>query len=481
MLKESIHWFHDKDEPALGDTGERVNFARKSIPFKSSPYHPSHMKELKCPKCNSVFTVDEAGYAAILSQVRSAEFDRELKRRVQELQQAAQEVAIRQEETKWKLELGKQASRASDLEREKQAIQAEKDLEIARLQARLQSYEESKQAELELALAKKDNEIATLQASIAQKEKETKIAVLQERQTAQQALSEKESELQRLHTAHDLELKKANELIDYYKDMKLRLSTKMVGETLEAHCANLFSQMLRPVMPGAYFEKDNDASGGTKGDFIFRDSVDGVEYLSIMFEMKNEMDTTATKHRNEDFLKKLDSDRRSKGCEYAVLVSLLEPENELYNAGIVDMSHRYEKMYVIRPQFFIPLITLLVQTSRKSLEYRRELEAARRQSVDVTNFENQLREFQDKFGRNYRLASERFQTAIDEIDKSIQHLQKIKEALIGSENNLRLANDKAESLTIRKLTRNNPTMKEKFDEARRLGRLPAEEETTEAE
>ena len=362
------------------------------------------MKELKCPKCNSVFTVDETGYAAILSQVRSAEFTRELKARLQ--------------------------------------------------------------TELELALAKKDNEIATLQASIAQKEKETKIAVLQEQQTAQQALSEKESELQRLHTAHNLELKKANELIDYYKDMKLRLSTKMVGETLEAHCANLFSQMLRPVMPGAYFE--NNASGGTKGDFIFRDSVDEVEYLSIMFEMKNEMDTTATKHRNEDFLKKLDSDRSSKGCEYAVLVSLLEPENELYNAGIVDMSHRYEKMYVIRPQFFIPLIALLVQTSRKSLEYRRELETVRRQSVDVTNFEKQLREFQDNFGENYRLASDRFQTAIVEIDKSIQHLQKIKEALIGSEYQLRLANDKAESLTIRKLTRNNPTMKEKFDEARRL-------------
>lgn len=435
------------------------------------------MKELKCPKCNSVFTVDEAGYAAILSQVRSEEFDRELKRRVQELQelqQAAQEVAIRQEETKWKLELGKQENRASNLEREKQAIQAEKDLEIARLQARLQSYEEGKQAELELALAKKDNEIATLQASIAQKEKETEIAVLQERQTAQQALSEKESELQR-------ELKKANELIDYYKDMKLRLSTKMVGETLEAHCANLFSQTLRPVMPGAYFEKDNDASGGTKGDFIFRDSVDGVEYLSIMFEMKNEMDTTATKHRNEDFLKKLDSDRSSKGCEYAVLVSLLEPEDELYNAGIVDMSHRYEKMYVIRPQFFIPLITLLVQTSRKSLEYRRELETARRQSVDVTNFENKLREFQDKFGEHYSSASKRFQKAIDEIDKSIQHLQKIKEALIGSEYQLRLANDKAESLTIRKLTWNNPTMKEKFDEARCLSGQPAEEETTETE
>lgn len=429
------------------------------------------MKELKCPICNSVFTVDEAGYAAILSQVRSVEFDRELERRVREiedLQRSKQEVAIRQEESKWKLELDKQAIRASDLEREKQAIQAEKDLEIARLQERLQSYEDSKKAELELALAKKDNEIATLQASIVQKEKETEIAVLQERQTAQQALSEKDGELQRLLTTHDLELKKANELIDYYKDMKLRLSTKMIGETLEVHCASLFSQMLRPVMQGAYFEKDNDASGGTKGDFIFRDSVDGIEYISIMFEMKNEMDTTATKHRNEEFLKKLDSDRRSKGCEYAVLVSLLEPENELYNAGIVDMTHHYEKMYVIRPQFFIPLISLLVQTSKKSLEYRRELEIARRQSVDVTNFENQLREFQDKFGRNYRLASEHFNTAIDEIDKSIQHLEKVKEALIGSEKNLRLANDKAESLTIRKLTRNNPTMKEKFDEARCL-------------
>lgn len=387
------------------------------------------MKELKCPTCNSVFTVDEAGYAAILSQVRSVEFDRELERRVREiedLQRSKQEVAIRQEESKWKLELDKQAIRASDLEREKQAIQAEKDLEIARLQERLQSYEDSKKAELELALAKKDNEIATLQASILQKEKETEIAVLQERQTAQQALSEKDGELQRLLTTHDLELKKANELIDYYKDMKLRLSTKMIGETLEVHCASLFSQMLRPVMQGAYFEKDNDASGGTKGDFIFRDSVDGIEYISIMFEMKNEMDTTATKHRNEEFLKKLDSDRRSKGCEYAVLVSLLEPENELYNAGIVDMTHHYEKMYVIRPQFFIPLISLLVQTSKKSLEYRRELEIARRQSVDVTNFENQLREFQDKFGRNYRLASEHFNTAIDEIDKSIQHLQKVK-------------------------------------------------------
>lgn len=242
------------------------------------------------------------------------------------------------------------------------------------------------------------------------------------------------------------------------------MSTKMVGETLEIHCSTLFNQLLRPIMPNAYFEKDNDDKEGSKGDFIFRDFEDGQEYVSIMFEMKNEMDTTATKHKNEDFLKKLDEDRRKKNCEYAVLVSLLEADSELYNGGIVDMSHRYPKMYVIRPQFFIPLITLLVQTSKKSIEYQRQLAVAQSQSIDVTNFESQLTEFKEKFGRNYRLAAEKFQTAIDEIDKSITHLQKIKDALIGSENNLRLANDKAESLTIKKLTQGNPTMKAKFDE-----------------
>lgn len=243
------------------------------------------------------------------------------------------------------------------------------------------------------------------------------------------------------------------------------MSTKMVGETLEIHCSTEFNRM-RPLFPNAYFEKDNDASGGSKGDFIFRDYEDGFEYISIMFEMKNEMDQTATKHKNEDFLKKLDEDRRAKKCEFAVLVSLLEPESELYNTGIVDMSHRYPKMYVIRPQFFIPLITLLVQTSKKSIEYQRQLAIARSQSVDVTNFESRLNDFKEKFANNYRLASEKFKTAIDEIDKSITHLQKIKEALVGSERNLRLANDKADGLTIKKLTYNNPTMKEKFKEAR---------------
>lgn len=311
------------------------------------------------------------------------------------------------------------------------------------------------------------------------------IAVLKEQQKAQEDIKSKEAEIALLKAAAELDkqnatiqenalkdryearLKLKQEEVDYYKDLKARMSTKMIGETLEIHCSTQFNQMLRPMMPNAYFEKDNDASGGTKGDFIFRDfGEDGTEYISIMFEMKNEADETATKHKNEDFLKKLDTDRRAKGCEFAVLVSLLEPDNELYNGGIVDMSYRYDKMYVIRPQFFIPMITLLVQTSKKGLEYRQQLAIAQKQSIDVSNFESQLEDFRERFGKNYRLASERFKTAIDEIDKSIQHLNKIKEALVGSEYNLRLANDKAEALTIKKLTRGNPTMKAKFEEAR---------------
>ena len=311
------------------------------------------------------------------------------------------------------------------------------------------------------------------------------IAVLKEQQKAQEDIKSKEAEIALLKAAAELDkqnatiqenalkdryearLKLKQEEVDYYKDLKARMSTKMIGETLEIHCSTQFNQMLRPMMPNAYFEKDNDASGGTKGDFIFRDFGEaGTEYVSIMFEMKNEADETATKHKNEDFLKKLDTDRRAKGCEFAVLVSLLEPDNELYNGGIVDMSYRYDKMYVIRPQFFIPMITLLVQTSKKGLEYRQQLAIAQKQSIDVSNFESQLEDFRERFGKNYRLASERFKTAIDEIDKSIQHLNKIKEALVGSEYNLRLANDKAEALTIKKLTRGNPTMKAKFEEAR---------------
>ena len=294
--------------------------------------------------------------------------------------------------------------------------------------------------------------------------KEKEIADLRTRNTL--AHSQSELEKKAIKEEYEAKLRLAQEQVDYYKDMKIKMSTKMVGESLEAHCSTIFNGTMRPMFPNAYFEKDNDASGGSKGDFIFRDYEDGMEYVSIMFEMKNEMEDTAHKHRNEDFFKKLDADRTAKKCEYAVLVSLLEPENELYNNGIVDVSYRYPKMYVIRPQFFMPLITLLVNASKKSIDYQRELAIARSQSVDVTNFEAKLVEFKEKFGNNYRLASEKFRKAIDEIDKSIAALQKTKDALMSSENNLRLANDKAEALTIKKLTHKNPTMKAKFEEAR---------------
>lgn len=448
------------------------------------------MNELKCPKCSSVFQVDEAGYAAILNQVKNKEFEREFERRFAELerkQQADLEAARLREEAKWQKELANQREALEQLRVEKLKLLGEKNEEMSELKTKLQEIELKKTLELGAELAKKDQSIAELQARLAQSSQSIELAVLRESEKLQRVIGEKEAQLlsleakievndknaaleaQRLKEQYELKLQMAHEQVEYYKDMKLRLSTKMIGETLEIHCATQYNQMLRSVMPYAYFEKDNDASAGSKGDFIFRDyDQEGMEYVSIMFEMKNEADTTATKHRNEDFFKKLDADRKAKGCEFAVLVSLLEPESELYNGGIVNVSHYYDKMYVIRPQFFIPLITLLVQTSKKSLEYKRELELARRQTIDVTNFENQLLDFQDKFGRNYRLASEKFQTAIKEIDESIRHLNKIKEALIGSENNLRLANDKAEALTIRKLTHKNPTMKAKFAEARSL-------------
>ena len=456
------------------------------------------MKELKCPQCGSVFSVDEADYASILNQVKNAEFEAEIERRMSELDsrhKAEQELASSKAEqnfqkklTQKELELGAKEAEIGRVKNEKEAelakVRSEKDAEIARLRSQLENIGAQKDSERTIALAEKDKQIAELNSAIAQQDSKMRMAVMEERNKSQQSLQAKESEIAQLkseaeleksrakiHEAelvkhHENELKAKQELVDYYKDLKTKMSTKMVGETLEIHCSTLFNQMLRPMMPNAYFEKDNDAADGTKGDFIFRDSEDGTEYVSIMFEMKNEMDTTATKHRNEDFFKKLDEDRRKKGCEFAVLVSLLEPDNELYNGGIVDVSYRYPKMYVIRPQFFIPMITLLVQTSKKSLEYKRQLIMAQSKEVDVTNFENSLLDFQDKFGRNYRLASEKFKAAIDEIDKSIAHLQKIKDALIGSENNLRLANDKAQDLTIKKLTRNNPTMKQKFEEAR---------------
>ena len=440
------------------------------------------MKELICPNCHKAFTVDEADYASIVNQVKNAEFNVEVERRIEELHnrhKVEEQLATAQAEKVYQVELNK-----------KDIAITQKEAEIAKLKSELGTVEEKKATELTLALADKDREIAKLQLAISESESKMKIAVMEEQRKAQVGIQSKEAEIAQLKAnaelskqaaainantikeQYELKLKTAQEQVDYYKDLKTRMSTKMIGETLEIHCSTQFNQMMRPLMPNAYFEKDNDASGGSKGDFIFRDfAPDGTEYVSIMFEMKNEADETATKHENEDFFKKLDADRRSKGCEFAVLVSLLEPENELYNGGIVDVSYRYEKMYVIRPQFFLPFITLLVQTSKKSMEYKQQLAIAQSQSIDVTNFENQLLDFQEKFGKNYRLASEKFKTAIDEIDKTILHLQKIKDALIGSENNLRLANDKAEALTIKKLTRNNPTMKAKFEEAREAHRI----------
>ena len=457
------------------------------------------MREIRCPRCGSVFSVDDADYAMIAAQVRGAEFEAELARRAHEIQQQSQ--------ARWDAAVAaSEQARQAELFKRDQAI-SQRDGEITRLREVIAASDDRQRVAVTNAVSGKDQEIADLRAAMARKDSEAQLAVYQERQNAGQALRTKDEEIARLRSdakvaareaslresglrtelegqiqvtkaeaamreqkireSYETKLKVAQEQVDYYKDLKTRMSTKMVGETLEAHCSNVFNGEMRPMFPNAYFEKDNDASGGSKGDFIFRDYEDGIEYISIMFEMKNEMDETATKHKNEDFFRKLDADRTTKGCEYAILVSLLEPDNELYNGGIVDVSYRYPKMYVIRPQFFKAIITLLVNAARKTVEYQRQLAIARSQSVDVTNFENQLETFKDAFGRNYRLASERFRTAIDEIDKSIQHLQKIKDALIGSENNLRLANDKADALTIKKLTRGNPTMRAKFDEARK--------------
>lgn len=433
------------------------------------------MKELKCPKCGNVFTVDEADYASIVNQVKNAEFSEELNLRVAELKKQ-----LATENEKSALELTK--NHLAELNR--------KNVEISKLSAEKAGIASLTQNEFNEKLSEKDKEISALTAKVTETQLKIQLAVYEEQNKNMSELNDKDMQIEKLKICienqkqteelaktslerkYQEELKQMKEMLEYYKDLKARMSTKMVGETLESHCNAEFGR-LRQMFPYAYFEKDNDASSGSKGDFIFRDYEDEesmkrkFEYVSIMFEMKNEMDETATKHKNEDFLKKLDEDRTTKKCEFAVLVSLLEPDSDLYNTGIVDMSHRYPKMYVIRPQFFLPLLTLLIQTSKKSMEYKKALTIAQSQSVDVSNFENQLNDFKDKFGNNYRLASEKFKVAIDEIDKSIDHLQKIKSNLLGSENNLRIANDKASNLTIKRLTRDNATMKAKFDEARK--------------
>ena len=419
------------------------------------------MMEIKCPKCGTMFTVDKADYADIVSQVKNQEFAAEVAKREEELRA---QYATREQLAKQQAEMQLQqslAAKTSEIEKQNSEINV--------LKAQLASIAQTKEAEKQAALLaekqclqelllNKEAEIARLKADM-----QKQLGDLQN--AAQLQAKQAELNIKQLNDEHRILLEAKQREVEFYKDLKTRMSTKMLGETLEQHCAILFEQNLRPMMPTAYFEKDNDTTQGTKGDFIFRDKVGEQEYISIMFEMKNEADTTATKHRNEDFFKKLDDDRRKKGCEYAVLVSMLEPESELYNQGIVDVSHKYPKMFVVRPQQFITIITLLVNANKKSIELQNELALAKSQSVDVTNFENQLMDFKEKFGNNYRLASEKFAKAIDEIDKTIAHLIKTKEALLSSENNLRLANDKATALTVKKLTKGNPTMTKLFAEA----------------
>ncbi len=436
------------------------------------------MQEIKCPHCGEVFQVDEAGYAAIVKQVRDHEFYEELQQRQNQFdkeKRSAVELAVSQEREKYNADAAKQALEIQSLENEKNhlADQLKADKEAAVAQIR---------SENELVLAKAQSRIADLEARLQMADTKRELAVTEERERNTQTLAAKErtiiqlkSELQleeesakrsaqSLKEAYEEKLRAKDDEIAYYKDFKAKQSTKMIGESLEQHCEISFNRLRATGFQSAYFEKDNDAKSGSKGDYIFRDyDEDGLEYISIMFEMKNEADETATKHKNADFFKELDKDRREKKCEYAVLVSMLEPDNELYNEGIVDVSYKYEKMYVIRPQFLIPIITILRNAARNSLQYQQELEVVRQQNIDISHFEDDLKDFKERFGRNYRLASEKFRKAIDEIDKTIDHLQKTKEALLSSENNLRLANDKAEALTVKKLTAKNPTMRERFE------------------
>lgn len=409
------------------------------------------MQEIRCPRCGEVFQVDETGYAQIAQQVRDQEFARELARRQKELddKHRSQLEVIRLQE---------EQTRTQSLSR-KEAELAQKEQTIQALQARLAASETEKKLAVAQAvetknqeLSRRDAQIVTLQGEVKNRETENR-------------LSEKN-----LQEQYEEKLRLKDEQIEYYRDFKARQSTKMIGESLEQHCLTQFNAIRMTAFPKAYFEKDNDARTGSKGDFIYREcGEDGTEFISIMFEMKNEADATATKHRNEDFLKELDKDRREKHCEYAILVSLLEIDSELYNGGIVDVSYHYPKMYVIRPQFFIPIITLLRNAALNSLQYRQELQVVKNQQIDVQHFEENMQAFKDGFARNYRLASERFATAIDEIDKSISHLQKIKDALLSSENNLRLANNKAEDLSIKKLTKNAPSVKAMFDQLKQDG------------
>ena len=419
------------------------------------------MPDIKCPNCGKSFKIDESGYAAIVSQIKDTEFHKDLCERIAQIQKSKEnEISLVKVQ----------------VTSEKDKAVSELNQEIEKLKGQLNSQSKTYELDKERSLNALRQETEQLKAMINNNTQEKKLAIAT-------AVSEKETEISKkdqriilletqlqlqeknLKEKYDFQLKQKDEQIAYYKDLKSKMSTKMIGETLERHCEIEFNRLRATGFQNAYFEKDNNVATGSKGDYIFKDkSDDGIEYISIMFEMKNERDTTATKHKNEDFFKELDKDRNEKGCEYAVLVSLLEADSELYNSGIVDVSHKYPKMYVIRPQFFIPMITLLRNAAMNSIKYKRQLAEYHSQNIDVTNFENKLLDFQEKFGNNVRMAKEKFDTAIAEIDKTIDHLQKIKTALLSSENNLRLANNKAQDISIKKLTRDNPTMKQKFSE-----------------
>lgn len=447
------------------------------------------MQEIKCPKCGEVFQVDEAGYAAIVQQVRDKEFEKQIKERENSLEKE-REAEINNAKLKVEIEKNQEIERInaelekvrSEKEKAEEKARTEKERAEEKLQQEVDKVTQKAESEQKLALAAKDLEITKLKDKLDSKEQSFELKI-------KEAVQEKESEIHTLTMQlenqkndskqkelslieqHEKELAFKNEEIERYKDFKLRLSTKMLGESLEQHCEMEFNKLRATAFKDAYFEKDNDAKQGSKGDYIYREMRGDIEVVSIMFEMKNEADETATKHKNEDFFKKLDKDRNEKKCEYAVLVSMLESDSEYYNTGIVDVSHLYPKMYVIRPQFFIPMITLLRNAALNSLDYKIELKDMQSRNADVTHFEEALNDFKDKFSYNYGQASKRFSEAIEEIDKSMMHLQKIKDALLKSDNQLRLANDKVDDLTIKKLTRNNPTMREKFEEAKTLNEM----------
>lgn len=472
------------------------------------------MQEIKCPKCGEVFQVDESGYAAIVKQVRDKEFEKEIRDREQRLE-SEKEQAVKLALADSKMESDKQLfelkSTIADLENKleisengkqnalKNAVaESERESEkklfelqriISDLENKLQISESEKRgalkdavSESEKKIASKDSEIALLKQQLEGETRQKQLEIETAVSEKVKELSEKDSEIERIKSEHlisetnlkesyERQLREKDERIAQYKDFKMRLSTKMIGESLEQHCLNEFNAIRMAGFQSAYFEKDNDARTGSKGDFIFRDYEDGVEYISIMFEMKNEGDDTEKKKKNEDFFKELDKDRNEKNCEYAVLVSMLEADSDYYNNGIVDVSYRYPKMFVIRPQFFIPIISLLRNAAKESVKYRKQVQEMTEREIDVTNFENKLMDFKNKFSKNYELASKQFEDAIEEIDKTISHLNKVKENLLSSANNLRLANNKADDLTIKKLTYNNPTMKKMFAELQQ-GTLP---------